>query len=134
MSLTDQTFSLLKPFVSVVDASGNAAITISHNQAGLIWQVFQIGFALGQTSLLAQVGAHFNGLPLTSTVQMQPVMFTGVPYRMESYFVGPPYVGLKANDSIYCTVINAVPGDRFTAGLFMSEEIDPFSAASGNWR
>jgi hypothetical protein len=125
MALSNETYSLIKPFTAKVGANGQTSIPITHNQSGLIWQIFQIGFALGVSALTAQVGAHFNGIPLTSSVLMQPVMFVGVPFAMESFFVGPPYVGLKAGDQIVCSVINASPGDIFTAGAFISEEQDP---------
>lgn len=80
---------------------------------------------MNKTAFQPQVGAHFNGIPLTASVAMQPVSFNGVPYAMESYFVGPPYVGLKAGDEIVCSVKGATAGDVFTAGAYISEEPDP---------
>ena len=127
--LRSDTMSLIKPFTATVAGNGSATAVITMSLNGLIWQVFQIGFALNETALTAQVGAHMNGIPLTSSVLMQPVLFSGFPYKMESFFVGPPYVGLKAGDMITCSVISATPGDTFTAGAYISEEQDP--AASG---
>jgi len=131
MTLRSDTFSLIKPFTAVVGSNGQASLSITQAINGLIWQVFQIGFALNQVALAAQVGAHMNGIPLTSTVYMQQVTFSGFPYRMESFFVGPPFVGLKAGDQIVCAVVGATPGDTFTAGAYISEEQDP-SAAGRN--
>lgn len=128
MAIRSDTFSLIKPFTATVGANGQATINITQAINGLIWQVFQIGFALNQPALTAQVGAHLNGIPLTSTVFMQAVNFIGFPYKMESFFIGPPYVGLRAGDIIACAVLNATPGDTFTAGCFISEEQDPSSA------
>ena len=125
MALTDQTFTLIKPFQATVAASGQATIEITHNINGLIWQIYQIGFALGKAAPSPQVGAHFNGIPLTAAVTMQQVAFTGFPYVMESFFVGPPYVGLKAGDKIVCSVLGATSGDVFTAGAYISEEKGP---------
>lgn len=119
--ISPETYSLLKPFTATVDSGGKATIQIGHNISRILWQVFQIGFGLGQASPSPQVGAHFNGLPLTSTVTMQSVSFTGVPYAMESFMVGPPYPGLRAGDIITCSVIGAVAGDIFTAGAYISE-------------
>lgn len=130
--IRSDTFSLIKPFTVTVGSNGQAQVDIAHNINGLIWQVFQIGFALGITSSFAQVGAHLNGIPLTAAVVMQPVTFSGFPYKMESYFVGPPYVGLRAGDKITCAVINATSGDTFTAGAYISEEQDP-AAGSAPW-
>lgn len=124
MALTDQTYTEIRPFTAVVDGTGSGTVIITHSQKGLIWQIFQIGFALNKKAFNPQVGAHFNGIPLTSAVSMQPVSFSGVPYAMESYFVGPPYVGLKAGDQIVCSVTGATSNDTFTAGAYISEEID----------
>lgn len=124
MALTDQTYTEIRPFTGVVDGTGEGTVIITHSQKGLIWQIFQIGFALNIKAFNPQVGAHFNGIPLTSAVAMQPVSFSGVPYAMESYFVGPPYVGLKAGDQIVCSVTGATNGDTFTAGAYISEELD----------
>jgi len=127
MPLTDQTFSLIKPFTGKVGSNGQAFVTITHSLRGIIWQIFQIGFGLNVTSFNPQVGAHVNGIPLTSAVAMQPVAFAGAPYAMESFFVGPPYVGLRAGDQIVCSVTGASVGDTFTAGAYISEEDDPLS-------
>lgn len=124
MPLTDQTFSLIKPFTGVVASNGKGMTVISHSLKGIVWQIFQIGFALNLKAFNPQVGAHMNGIPLTSAVAMQPVSFPGVPYAMESFFVGPPYVGLKAGDQIVCAVTGATSGDTFTAGAYISEEQD----------
>lgn len=131
--IRSDTFSLIKPFTASVGSNGQATLDITHNLQGIIWQVYQIGFALGVTASFAQIGAHLNGIPLTAAVAMQPVAFTGFPYKMESYFVGPPYVGLKAGDKITCAVINATSGDTFTAGAYISEEQDPGAAARPWW-
>lgn len=131
--IRSDTFSLIKPFTAIVGANGQAQLSITHNLNGIIWQVFQIGFALGKAANFAQVGAHLNGIPLTSSVQMQPVSFSGFPYAMESYFIGPPYVGLKAGDQITCAVITAVAGDVFTAGAYISEDQDPATANRPYW-
>lgn len=133
MTIRSDTFSLIKPFVAKVGANGQAQLSITHNLQGIVWQVFQIGFALGIKSTFAQCGAHLNGIPLTSAVQMQPVSFNGFPYAMESYFVGPPYIGLKAGDQIVCAVISATSGDTFTAGAYISEEQDPDAAVHPYW-
>lgn len=133
MALTNETFTLIKPFQATVAANGQASVTITHSLQGIIWQIFQIGFALGKNAFNPQVGAHMNGIPLTSAVAMQPVAFTGFPYAMESFFVGPPYVGLKAGDSITCAVIGATSGDVFTAGAYISEEQDPGSGSKPWW-
>lgn len=133
MALRDDTFSIIHPFTAVVDATGSASVSITHSINGLIWQVFQIGFALNESAISAQVGAHFNGIPLTSSVQMQPVKFKGFPYAMESFFFGPPYVGLRAGDQVVCSVLSATPGDVFTAGAFVSEEQDPGQPGQSYW-
>ena len=133
MALTNETFTLIKPFVVKVNASGFGSVEITHSLQGIIWQVFQIGFALGQTAFNPQIGAHMNGIPLTSSVAMQPVAFTGFPYAMESFFVGPPYVGLKAGDKIVCAVTGAAASDVFTAGAYISEEDDPAFASPPWW-
>lgn len=132
MALTNETFSLIKPFTAVVGANGQATAVITQGINGLIWQIFQIGFALGQLAPSPQVGAHMNGVPLTASVVMQPVTFSGAPFAMESYFVGPPYVGLKAGDQITCSVTGANSGDTFTAAAYLSEEQDP-STNPGWW-
>lgn len=133
--LTPETFSLLKPFTGKVGTNGQVAVTISHNISGLVWQIFQIGFALNSAAPSPQVGAHFNSIPLTSTVTMQQVKFQGAPYAMESFFVGPPYVALKAGDQLVCSVMGANSGDTFTAGAYLSEEVDPAMspAVAANW-
>lgn len=133
MALTSNTFTLIKPFTGVVGANGQGSVSITHSLQGIIWQVFQIGFALNQKAFNPQVGAHVNGIPLTSAVAMQPVTFAGVPYAMESYFVGPPYVGLRAGDLIVCSVTGATAGDTFTAGAFISEEQDPAFTSKPWW-
>lgn len=131
--IRSDTFSLIKPFTALVGSDGQATLAIEHTINGIIWQVFQIGFALGVKANFAQVGAHLNGIPLTAAVVMQPVSFDGFPYKMESFFVGPPYVGLKAGDQIVCAVINAQGGDTFTAGAYISEEQDPAAAGHSWW-
>lgn len=122
MVIRSDTFSLIKPFMATVNASGQATLSITHSIQGMVWQIFQIGFALNIAAPSPQVGAHMNGIPLTAAVSMQRTSFTGFPYAMESFFVGPPYVGLKAGDQIVCSVIGATTGDTFTAGAYISEE------------
>jgi hypothetical protein len=131
MTVSDA-FSLIHPAQTTVDGTGKGTVEITHSLRGLIWKIYQIGFGLNQTALQAQVGAHFNGIPLTSSVQMQPTSFPGVPYAMESYFVGPPYVILRAGDKLVCSVISATAGDTFTAGAYYSEEQDPLTGQQ--WR
>lgn len=132
MTVSDA-FSLIHPVQAKVDDTGKATVEITHSLNGLVWKIFQIGFGLNISAFNAQVGAHFNGVPLTSAVQMQPVSFPGVPYAMESYFVGPPYVILRAGDKLVCSVINATSGDVFTAGAYYSEDPDP-GLANYPWR
>lgn len=120
--IRSDTFTLIKPFMATVNASGQATLSITHSLQGMVWQIFQIGFALNVASSSPQVGAHMNGIPLTAAVVMQRVQFAGFPYAMESFFVGPPYVGLSAGDQIVCSVIGATAGDTFTAGAYISEE------------
>jgi hypothetical protein len=131
--LTNETFLLIKPFTAVVGSNGQASVSITQSLQGMVWQIYQIGFSLGKPAPSPQVGAHFNGIPLTSTVTMQTVSFTGVPYAMESFFVGPPYVGLKAGDAITCSVLGAISADTFTAGAYISEETDPAIGARNWW-
>lgn len=128
MALTDQTYTLIKPFTGIVAANGVGECVIVQSLHGIIWQIFQIGFALNQTAFNPQAGAHFNGMPLTSAVAFQKVSFPGVPYAMETFFVGPPYIGIKAGDQIVCTVTSATAGDTFTAAAYISEEVDPSQA------
>lgn len=132
MTVSDA-FSLIHPATATVDGTGKATVEITHSLRGLVWKIFQIGFGLNKSAFNAQVGGHFNGIPLTSSVQMQPVSFPGVPYAMESYFVGPPYVILRAGDKLVCSVINATSGDVFTAGAYYSEEPDSLAAANPYW-
>lgn len=116
---------LIKTFTATVAASGTATVNVEHNIHGLVWKVYQLGLALGKTALTAQVAAHINGIPLTSTVIMQQSAFssmpTNAPYAMESFMVGPPYAILAAGDYIACAVINAVSGDTFTVGAYVDE-------------
>lgn len=118
---------LIKPFQGVVDDNGNCVVTVTQPLHGLVWKVFQIGFALGQVATFAQVAAHVNGIPLTSTVAMQQSVFANLanlgqaPYAMESFMVGPPYIILSAGDMIVCGCINAQPGDTFTVGAYVEE-------------
>jgi hypothetical protein len=124
---------LIKPFTATVNASGQATLKVTHNLHGLMWKVFQLGLGLGQTALTAQVAAHVNGIPLTSTVIMQLSVFASLtgeaPYAMESFMVGPPYPYLMAGDYITVGVINAVAGDSFTVGAYV-EELDSGMAQS----
>lgn len=118
---------LIKPFVGIVNAQGQGIVNVSHSLHGIVWKVYQLGMALGQTALTAQCAAHINGIPLTSTVIMQPSVFAkfGVlgqaPYAMESFMVGPPYPILAAGDFIAVAVINATVGDSFTVGAYVEE-------------
>lgn len=112
---------LIKPFTAIVKADGQAELQIMHNIHGLVWKVYQIGFALAQLSAGAQVAGHVNGIPLSGAVVMQQSLFDFAPYAMESYFVGPPYIVLSAGDYIACAVRGAVVGDVFTAGAYVEE-------------
>jgi hypothetical protein len=116
---------MIKPFTGTVNASGQAQVIVSQNLHGLVWKVYQLGLALGKVALSAQVAAHVNGIPLTSTVTMQLAAFANMgqapPYAMESFMVGPPYIILSAGDQLVVAVINAVPGDAFTVGAYVDE-------------
>lgn len=120
---------LIKPFQSTVDASGQAVVYVQHDIHGLVWKVYQLGFALGQAAPSPQIGAHVNGIPLAATVTMQPSVFANItvqpynqpPYAMESFMVGPPYVNLDAGDYIVCAVLGATAGDVFTVGAYIDE-------------
>lgn len=129
---------LIKPFISPVNASGQAVVTVSHNIHGLVWKVFQLGFALNQVALLAQTAAHVNGIPLAGNVVMQQSVFAQfgalgqAPYAMESFMVGPPYPILEAGDQIVCGVINAVANDVFTVGAYVEERSSGGSLTMGS--
>lgn len=118
---------LIKPFQATVNASGQAVVAVTHGIHGLVWKVYQLGFALGQVALIAQTAAHINGIPLAGNVVMQQSVFSQLatlgqaPYAMESFMVGPPYPILSAGDMITCGVINAVAGDTFTVGAYIEE-------------
>lgn len=116
---------LIKPFVGGVNAQGQAVVQIGHSLHGLVWKVYQIGFALGQLAPSPQVAAHVNGVPLTATTTMQPSVFANItgqaPYAMESFFVGPPYLVLSAGDLCTCAVLGAISGDVFTASAYVEE-------------
>lgn len=126
---TPDTSGLIKPFIATVQANGIAVAVITQSIHGLAWVVYQIGFALNQQALGAQVAAHVNGQPLAATVQMQISAFAqlaqNAPYAMESFMVGPPYVTLEAGDSITCAVTQAVVGDTFTATAYVNEIPSP---------
>jgi hypothetical protein len=127
---------ILKPFLGTVNAEGQAIVTIDHNLHGLMWKIYQVGFGLGQQALNAQVAAHVNGIPLMSTVAMQPSAFASIPtqapYAMESFMVGPPYIYLQAGDMIVCAVINAVAGDTFTCGAYLDEQSSSQAQSMGS--
>jgi hypothetical protein len=121
---------LIKPFAGTVNSSGQAVVQVGHTIHGLIWKVYQLGFALGQVAVFAQTAAHINGIPLASNVVMQQSVFASLaslgqaPYAMESFMVGPPYPNLSAGDMISCGLINGTAGDTFTVGAY----VDEFSA------
>src|SRR5215831_14637658 len=115
----------VKPFSAAVNASGQGIVVISHSLQGMTWKVLQIGFGLTTLAPSPQVAAHVNGLPLASTVTMQPTVFANIqgqaPYAMETFFVGPPYINIDAGDSITCAVLGANPGDSFVAAAYIEE-------------
>lgn len=116
---------LIKPFTAKVNAQGQAMVEITHSLHGLVWKVYQIGFALGVLAPSPQIAAHVNGVPLASTVPMQPSVFANIaqqaPYAMEAFFVGPPYIVLSAGDKITCAVLAAKANDVFTAAAYIEE-------------
>jgi hypothetical protein len=119
----------LVPFTAPVNAGGDAIVEVSHSLSGIQWKVYQVGLALGQpVSGIAQVAAHLNGAPLAASVNMQPSAFASMtnqghpPYAMESFIVGPPYLYLMAGDQFHIGVVGAVPGDTFTAGVYLDEQ------------
>lgn len=116
---------LIKPFTGKVNAQGQAIVEITHSLHGLVWKVYQIGFGLGVLAPSPQIAAHVNGVPLASTVPMQPSVFANIsqqaPYAMEAFFVGPPYIVLSAGDKITCAVLAAAANDVFTAAAYVEE-------------
>lgn len=120
---------LIKPFTSAVNALGQSIIQVTHTLHNIEWVVYQIGFALGQQAGSPQVAAHVNGVPLAATVAMQLSVFASIteqaPYAMETFFVGPPYIFLRAGDSITCAVLGATSGDTFTAAAYIDEQLLP---------
>lgn len=124
---------LIKPFTGPVNSSGQGIVTIGHSLHGLVWKIYQIGFALGIAAPSPQIAAHVNGVPLAPTVTMQPSVFANIagqaPYAMESFFVGPPYLVLSAGDLCTCAVLGATAGDVFTAAAYIEER--PVSANLG---
>jgi hypothetical protein len=136
-SLMGHTPSLIKPFTATVNVNGIAVIDITQNIPGLAWIVYQIGLALGKQAPSPQVAAEVNGVPLAATVTMQNSAFANIsggefaiPYAMESFFVGPPYITLEAGDDLVVAVVGAVSGDTFTAGVYINEIISPASQAA----
>jgi hypothetical protein len=133
---------LLKPFTATITgtstANSQAVANITHTIHGLVWKVYQIGFALGQLAPSPQVAAHVNGVPLTAAVAMQPSVFSAItgqaPYAMESFFVGPPYILLSSGDVIACGLIGGQPGDVFTAAAYVDEfdASDPTNLVMGS--
>lgn len=138
MTTPADTSGLIKPFVAPVASDGIALVTITQSIHGLAWVVLQIGFALNIQALSAQVAAHVNGTPLSSSVAMQISAFASLqqnaPYAMESFMVGPPYVTLEAGDQIVCAVTGATPGDTFTAAAYVNEIPSPALRRAHNAR
>lgn len=131
----------IAPYTATINASGQGLLSVGHSLHGMIWEVQQIGFALGQLAPSPQIAAHVNGLPLTATVAMQPSVFSSiagqVPYAMESFMVGPPYVFLSSGDMITCGVIGATAGDIFTVAAFYvehSSDVQPPMDPKANYR
>lgn len=113
------------PFTAQVNATGQALVQVGHSLHGIVWEVQQIGFALGILAPSPQIAAHVNGLPLSATVAMQPSVFSAItgqaPYAMESFMVGPPYVFLSQGDTITCAVLGATNADTFTVAAYYIE-------------
>lgn len=117
---------LIKPFTAPINASGIGVVVVTHSLSYLRWKVYQLGIALSQTALNAQVAAHVNGVPLAATIQMQPAVFANIPaqspYAMESFMVGPPYINLSSGDQLVIGVQNAVSGDTLTVAAYIDEQ------------
>ena len=137
VNLSD-TPSLIKTFTAPVNSSGIASVQITQSNHGLAWQVFQIGFALGQVATSPEIAAHFNGVPLVSSAAMQASVFANIPgaapYAMEMFFYGPPYLVLESGDAITCAVMGANQGDTFTVAAYVQEIASPAMAAANNAR
>lgn len=116
---------LIKPFVTNVNSSGQALLTIGHSLSNLTWKIYQIGFALGIQAPAPQIAAHINGTPLTASTALNPSVFAQIqgaaPYAMETFFVGPPYPVLSSGDLIVVALVGAIPGDQFTASAIIEE-------------
>lgn len=116
---------LIKPYTQAVDASGHAIVTISHGLHGIQWKIYQVGFALGQSGGIPQVGALVNGQPLASTISLQPSVFGAIPgqppFKLLSFMVGPPYILLKAGESMTCGLTGGTSGDTFTVTAYIDE-------------
>jgi len=123
----------LAVFQAQVNASGQALVRVTFSIHGLVWKIFQLGMGLGTLAPSPQVAAHVNGIPLASTVPMQPSVFANIigeaPYAMESFFTGPPYIVLSAGDQLVCAVLGANSGDTFTVGAYHEEH--PWTANLG---
>lgn len=127
--MASNTSGLIKPFTAPVGSNGIATVTVTQTIHGLAWVVYQLGFALNEQALSAQVAAHVNGTPLASTVPMQISAFAQLqndaPYAMESFMVGPPYITLETGDQIVVAVVGAVSGDTFTVAAYVDEISSP---------
>lgn len=132
----ENTPSLIKPFSASVGSNGIAVATVSQNNHGLAWVVYQIGFALGQNAPSPQVAAHFNNQPLVASAAMQVSAFASIPaaapYAMETFFYGPPYVTLEAGDQIVCAVTGATSGDSFSVAAYVQEIASPAAVNAAN--
>lgn len=133
--MTD-TYTLIKPFTAIVNASGQATITITQTIHGLAWQVMQIGLGLGQLAPSPQIAALVNGVPFVSSVVMAPSVFANfpglAPLAMTTELTGPPYPVLEAGDQMLVGVTGANAGDTFTAAAYVNEVPSPAATAAAN--
>jgi hypothetical protein len=129
-----ETYTLIKPFNTIVDGNGHGVITLSQSIHGLAWQIMQIGLGLGKLAPSPQIAALINGVPFVSSVVMAPSVFANfpglTPMAMTTELTGPPYPMLEAGDAMLIGVTGAIAGDVFTAAAYVNEIHSPAEQAA----
>jgi|SRR5215469_3457576 len=102
---------MYRNFNDIINSTGSGSVTITHGNAAVEWDVYQISCSCGMITAPCIVILYVNGYFLCATPQGSLDTATG-----------PPDVILTSSDILTAAWQQASPGDNINVGIWYNEK------------
>lgn len=104
---------MVRSYSGIIDAHGNATLTIYQNNVAMEWDIYQISCSCGNMAATCIVIISINGNFLCST-----------PQGSMDTACGPPDAVIGVSDVMTIQWLQGMPGDQVVANIWYNENPD----------